>query len=79
MPTSVYQRRTPENTLLYRVVRENLNTFLDRADARSVEGRSLPRYVRNAFRRYLECGILAYGFGRVHCPDCGYDAVVAFS
>ena len=76
---AVYHRRDPEQTVLYQVVRENLETFLEYADARSPEGRSLPRYVRNAFRRYLECGILAHGFARVRCPDCGYDAVVAFS
>jgi len=31
------------------------------------------------FRRYLECGIRAYGFARDRCPDCGHDFLVAFS
>ncbi|HCS91900.1 MAG: hypothetical protein N838_03005 [Thiohalocapsa sp. PB-PSB1] len=31
------------------------------------------------FRRYLQCGILAYGFARARCPDCGHDFLVAFS
>jgi hypothetical protein len=74
-----FRRHQPENTVLHRVVREHLNTFLELADARAGEGRGLPRYVRNAFRNYLECGILAYGFARLRCPDCGCDAVVAFS
>jgi ribosomal protein S27E len=74
-----YRRHEPEKTALYQIVRENLNTFFDRADARAGEGRGLPRYVKNAFYRYLECGILAHGFARVRCPDCGYDTVVAFS
>jgi len=30
-------------------------------------------------RAYLECGILAYGFLRVRCEDCGESRVVAFS
>jgi hypothetical protein len=73
------RRHEPEKTALYQIVRENLNAFFDRADARAGEGRGLPRYVKNAFYRYLECGILAHGFARVRCPDCGYDMVVAFS
>ncbi len=77
--TAVYRRRAPEKTVLYQVVQENLNSFLEYADTRSAEGKSLPRYVRNAFRRFLDCGILAKGFARVRCPDCGYDAVVGFS
>jgi hypothetical protein len=60
--TVVYRRRAPEESVLYKVVRENLNTFLEHAEARSSGGRGLPKYVREAFRRYLRCGILAYGF-----------------
>src|SRR6185295_11235369 len=57
----------------------NLETFFAMADARAPEGRGLPRYVRGAFERYLDCGVLAKGFVRVRCPDCGYDTVVGFS
>lgn len=32
-------------------------------------------YVRQAFYKYLECGI----FARVRCDDCGHDYFVAFS
>ena len=31
------------------------------------------------FRRYLECGILAQGFARARCEECGHDFLVAFS
>ncbi len=31
------------------------------------------------FERYLECGVLANGFARVRCGDCGHDLLVAFS
>ena len=37
------------------------------------------RYVRQAFRKYLECGIFAHGFARACCDDCGHDYLVAFS
>ncbi len=39
----------------------------------------MPAYVEREFRRYLECGILAYGFARARCPDCRHDFLVAFS
>ena len=35
--------------------------------------------MRQAFRKYLECGIFAYGFARAWCDDCGHDYFVAFS
>lgn len=35
-------------------------------------------YVRQAFRKYLECGIFAHGFARTRCSDCGHDYFVAF-
>jgi hypothetical protein len=38
-----------------------------------------PAYVEQAFRRYLECGILSHGFARAFCAECGHDFLVAFS
>jgi hypothetical protein len=35
--------------------------------------------VRRELYRYLDCGILANGFARVHCAQCGRDELVAFS
>jgi len=74
---STYRRREPEKTLLYNIVRENLNTFLEFADRRA--GGPLPRYVRQEFFRFMDCGVLSRGFCRLRCPDCGYDTVVGFS
>jgi len=39
----------------------------------------LPRYIKDEFDAFLECGILAHGFLRLHCGDCGHDKPVAFS
>ena len=36
-------------------------------------------YVRQAFRKTLECGIFAHGFARAWCADGGHDYFVAFS
>ena len=39
-------------------------------------GQGLEELVLSSF---LDCGILAKGFARVHCTRCGKDALVAFS
>jgi hypothetical protein len=44
----------------------------DKADA-------LPGYAEQDFRRYLECGILAHGFARGRCAQCGHDFPIALS
>jgi len=71
-----YERREPEKTLLYRVVRDELEPFLARA--REL-GAPVARFVEREIRAYLDCGILANGFLRVHCDDCSCDRLVAFS
>ncbi len=79
MATATYERRKPENTVLHEVVREHLPTFLDAAKARDPDGRGLPKYVSQALKRYLDCGILQKGFARVWCPKCRLDMLVGFS
>ena len=71
-----YRRREPENTVLYQVVREQLETFLAR---REEQGHPVPRFIERELRAFLECGILAHGFVRVRCDSCGKDRAVAFS
>jgi len=71
-----YIPRRPEETVLYRVVAGHLETFLARQQDRE---RPTPKFVEREFRSFLECGIPAYGFVRVHCDSCGHDRVVAFS
>ena len=77
LPDAVgYQRRTPETTVLYRVLQHHLETFL--AFARD-QGRVVPRFVEREFRAFLTCGILAHGFLRVRCQECGRERLVAYS
>jgi hypothetical protein len=71
-----YQRHKPQNTLLHQVIRGNLETFLANARER---GAPVARFVVRELRDYLNCGVLAEGFLRVHCDACGYDRLVAFS
>jgi len=35
--------------------------------------------VRHKFDAFLDCGILAHGFLRLRCGDCGHDKLVVFS
>ncbi len=69
-----YRRREPENTVLYQVVREHLETFLARREERE---RPVPRFIERELRAFLKCGVLAHGFVRVHCDSCGKDRAVA--
>ncbi len=75
---SVYQRRSPGDTVLYRIVRDPFETF--RAQAAGLRDREgLPQFVEQAFRNFLRCGWLAGGFARFRCAGCGFDRLVAFS
>ena len=77
MPDALeYQRRTPESSVLYRVVQQNLETFLASAQE---HGRVVPRFVERELRAFLDCGLLCRGFLRVRCKTCGDDRLVAFS
>jgi len=42
-------------------------------------GASLPQFVKDEFVAFLECSILAHGFLRLRCADCGHDKLLAFS
>ena len=35
--------------------------------------------MKREFRRYLDCGILARGFARARCEQCGHGFLIAFS
>jgi hypothetical protein len=42
-------------------------------------GREPPRFIKDEFDAFLECGILANGFRRLRCGECGHDKLLAFS
>jgi len=75
-PRSSYQRRTPEQTSLYRAVQEHIETFLAQAES---AGAWVPAFVKREFEDYLKCGILAHGFARLRCGACGDESLIAFS
>ena len=54
-----YTPRKPHDTALYRIVREHLATFVAHTEA--TYAAPLPRYVVDAFDRYLACGDFSRG------------------
>ena len=42
-------------------------------------GSELPGFIKDEFDAFMECGILAHGFLRLRCGDCGHDKLLAFS
>ena len=79
----LYNPRHPERTLLYKTIAEHFETWHALASTGQFDGQGdhhTPKpYVRQAFRKYLECGIFAHGFARAWCDDCGHDYFVAYS
>jgi len=76
-PKYFYSRHQPEKKPLYQIIQSNLTKFIDQVEAE--KGYPLPNFVINEFYDYLDCGILAKGFLRLHCEGCGADGFVAFS
>jgi hypothetical protein len=47
----------PEDSVLHRVLRNHLETFLAQARARN-DGDGLPMFIEREFREFLSCGVL---------------------
>ena len=62
-----YERHKPEETLLYKIVQENLLGFLEQVEVDT--GYPLPDFVIKEFDEYLKCGILAHGFLRAKAEN----------
>jgi hypothetical protein len=58
-------------------VQQHVASFIAHTEAST--GAALPRFVKDEFDAFLECGILAHGFLRLRCGDCGHDKLLAFS
>lgn len=73
-----YERHRPEQTLLYKVIQENIETFLADLE-RDPNRKGLPKYVKEEFHKFLHCGLLQFGFLRCKCESCSHEKLVAFS
>jgi len=72
-----YERHRPEQTTLYRLVLQHAASLIAHTEAST--GAELPRFIKDEFDAFLECGILAHGFLRLRCGECGHDKLLAFS
>ncbi len=77
-PQAVHARHRPEETTLYEVVRDNLETLYAAVDEGALSV-GLPAFVRKELDGYLDCGLLCRGFGRLRCEACHESHFVAFS
>ena len=74
--TATYQRRRPENTVLYRVIQDNLDDFMAQmAD----NDRTVPEFVQREFYEFMRCGRVEHGFVRVVCDSCRDEQVIGLS
>jgi hypothetical protein len=66
---NAYQRRRPETTALYEVVRDNLETLYGAIDDGALAVR-LPKHAKKELEAFLDCGLLCLHpwFGR-----CGFS------
>ena len=71
------ERYRPENTTQRRLVQQHAASFI--ADTEASTGAELLRFIKDEFDAFLECGILAHGFLRLWCGECGHDKLLAFS
>ena len=73
-----YECHRPEQTMLYRLVQQQQSANVI-AHTEASTGAELSRFIEDEFDAFLECGILAYGFLRQRCAECGHDKLLAFS
>jgi len=65
-----YAPRRPQTTVLYKLVQDNLETWLGTRREACPDDDPIPAYVEKAFRSYLLCGIWSAGLTEFACPRC---------
>ena len=73
---AIYERHTPENTLVYKVISRQWSGIKRDFAAFDV---SIAPHVSSEFDRYLRCGILQYGFLRLKCVGCAAERVIGLT
>jgi hypothetical protein len=64
-----YGRHRREQTTLFRLAQQHAASFIAHTEAST--GAGLSRFIKDEFDAFLECGILAPGFLRLRCGECG--------
>ena len=75
-----YQRRRPETTTLYEVVRDNVESLYAAVED-GFASAPLPKFVRDELEGYLDCGVLCRGAALLVCStnDCPDIKVISLS
>ena len=77
---AVYRPRNPRQTDFYRLVEDNIESFLMQAnDPLYSDTPSVPRHAETALRDFLSCGLPGDGFARAVCRRCGRTMVISYS
>ncbi len=71
------ERHRPEQTTLYRLVQQDAVSFIAYIEAST--GAELPRFIKDEFDAFLECGILVCPFRRLRRGECGHDKLLTFN
>lgn len=71
-----YERHSPEQTSLYRLLQQNAASFIAHTEVNT--GSELPRFIEDEFDPLLKCDILAHGFLPMRDLDCDHNKLVAF-
>ena len=74
-----YRPRSPQGTLLHRIVREHFATLREVSIDPDQPDSGLPAFVVKEFEAFVGCGDLSQGFIRLHCDCCGCDRLLGFS
>ncbi len=73
---SIYERHTPEKTVLYQSLARSWPGIVRDYNAFDEK---IPKHVLSEFDRYFRCGILQHGFVRLKCSKCELERVTAYS
>ena len=65
------ERHRPEQSTLHSLAQSFAATEAD-------TGAEPPRFIKDKFDAFLECGILGHGFLKLRCAKCGHDKLLAF-
>ena len=77
-PARRYERHRPEQTTLYAVVRDNIETLYGAIGEDALDAK-VSKHARKVLEGYLVCGLLYRGFARLRCGSCNESRLVAFS
>jgi len=83
MSERVYRRRRPQQSELWKIINDHLETYLAEKGTTREEAKEKGEYYRyeveEVLRKYLDCGNLAKGFARIKCEKCNKEYLLSFS